>query len=131
MTETVSARIDKFLWAVRIYKTRSQATDACRRGRILIDGNPAKPSKTIHENEILTVRKPPVSYTFKVIHPIENRVSAKIAINNIEDMTPESEKAKAGVRQGGFTGYRKKGSGRPTKKERRTIDKWSNGFDDF
>ncbi|OFY64826.1 MAG: hypothetical protein A2V64_03895 [Bacteroidetes bacterium RBG_13_43_22] len=131
MTDTVSVRIDKFLWAVRIYKTRSQAADACRRGRILIDGNPARPSKTIHGNEILIVRKPPVTYTYKVLHPIENRVSAKIAVSNIEDITPASEKIKLEIRQGSFPGHRKKGSGRPTKKERRIIDEWTNGFDDL
>jgi ribosome-associated heat shock protein Hsp15 len=130
MTENLPVRIDKFLWAVRVYKTRSMAADACRRGRILIDGNPARPSKTLHGNEIITVRKPPVTYTYKVIHLIDNRVSAKLAVNNFEDLTPESEKTKLQIKQPGFPGYRRRGTGRPTKKERRVIDKWTNGFDD-
>ena len=131
MTDIPCVRIDKFLWAVRIYKTRSQATDACRRGKILIDGNPARPSKTIDGREILTVKKPPVTYTYKITFPVDNRVSAKLVINFIEDMTPESEKAKLDMHQGGFPGYRKKGSGRPTKKDRRIIESWTNGFDDY
>lgn len=130
MTGNNSVRIDKFLWAVRIYKTRSQAAEACRRGRILIDDIPARPSKTLHGNELITVKKPPVTYTYKVVNLIENRVSAKIAGNNFEDLTPESEKAKLEMRQPGFPGFRRKGTGRPTKKERRVIDKWDNGFDD-
>jgi ribosome-associated heat shock protein Hsp15 len=131
MSDILSVRVDKFLWAVRLYKTRSLASDACRMGRILIDDIPCKPSKIIDGNEILTVKKPPVVYTYKVIRPIENRVSAKLTINFIEDMTPESEKAKSEMRRTGFPGYRKKGSGRPTKKERRIIDSWTNGFDDY
>jgi ribosome-associated heat shock protein Hsp15 len=131
MTDILSVRIDKYLWAVRIYKTRSQAADACRRGRILIDGNPARPSKTLHGNEVLTIIKPPVTYTFKVVRLIENRVSAKLVFNNFEDMTPESEKMKLEMHHSGFPGFRRKGTGRPTKKERRIIDKWTNGFDDL
>jgi ribosome-associated heat shock protein Hsp15 len=130
MTEYSPVRIDKFLWAVRIYKTRSMASDACIRGRILIDGNSARPSKMLHGNEIITVRKPPVTYSYKVVNLIDNRVSAKLALNNYEDLTPESEKAKLEMRQPGFPGFRRKGTGRPTKKERRVIDNWTNGFDD-
>jgi ribosome-associated heat shock protein Hsp15 len=130
MNDILPVRIDKFLWAVRIYKTRSQAADACKRGRILINGIPARPAKTVEGNEILTVKKPPVSFTYKVIVPIENRVSAKLVINFIEDLTPENEKSRLDMRQAGFPGYRKKGSGRPTKKERRTIDRWADGFKD-
>ncbi len=130
MTDILSVRIDKFLWAVRIFKTRSQAADACRKGKILINGNTARPSKTVGRNEILTVKKPPLTYTYKVTEPVENRVSAKLTVNFIEDLTPESEKARLKLRQAGFPGYRKKGSGRPTKKERRIIDRWANGFDE-
>jgi ribosome-associated heat shock protein Hsp15 len=131
MSEIQSVRIDKYLWAVRIFKSRNQASDACRRGRILVDGNPARPSKTLYGNEILTVKKPPLTYTYKVIHLIGNRVSAKLAINNFEDMTPESEKMKLEMHKSGIPGFRRKGTGRPTKKDRRIIDKWTNGFDDY
>jgi ribosome-associated heat shock protein Hsp15 len=131
MRNIQSVRIDKYLWAVRIFKSRSQASDACRRGRILVDGNPARPSKTLHGNEILTVRKPPVTHTYKVIHLIGNRVAAKLAANHFEDLTPENEKLKYEIGQSGFPGYRRKGSGRPSKKERRIMDRWTNGFDDY
>jgi len=131
MTVNPSVRIDKYLWAVRIYKTRSQAAVACRNGRILIDGIPAKPARTIHVNEILTVKKPPVTYTFKVVNIIENRVSAQLAVSNFEDMTPGEEKKKIEMQKSVSRGYRRKGTGRPTKKERRIIDKWSNGFDHY
>lgn len=130
MTDILPVRVDKFLWAIRIYKTRSQAADACKRGRILINDIPARPAKTVEGNEILTVKKPPVNFTYKVIVPVENRVSAKLVINFIEDLTPENEKSKLEMRQTGLPGFRKKGSGRPTKKERRTIDRWADGFND-
>ncbi len=128
MTKNESVRIDKYLWAVRIFKTRSLATNACRMGRVMINGISAKPSKNIEGNEIITVRKPPLTYSYKAIFPIENRVSAKLAVNYIEEITPENEKLKLGTHGSGPTGFRKKGSGRPTKKERRIIDSWNDGF---
>ena len=81
-------RIDKFLWAVRAYKTRGQAISAIRMGRILINGHPVKPSRVIEGNDILTVRKPPVKYTFKIIIPLSNRFSAKQFGNFLSDLTP-------------------------------------------
>ncbi len=130
MTDNLPVRIDKFLWAIRIFKSRRQASEACRKGRIMINDNVARPSKTIAGNEILTVKKPPVTYTYRVIYPVENRVSAKLVIKFIEDMTPENEKNRIVFHRAVFNGYRKKGSGRPTKKERRIIDLWANGFND-
>jgi len=130
MNGNQAVRIDKYLWAVRIYKTRSQASEECRKGRILINDVAARPSKTINGDETITVRKPPVTYIYKVTGLIQNRVSAKIAVNYYQDLTPENEKAKLDIRQPLFPGYRKKGTGRPTKKERRTIDKWTSGYDD-
>jgi ribosome-associated heat shock protein Hsp15 len=127
MTDKKKVRIDKFLWAVRIFKTRNLSADACRMGRILIANNPAKPSRAIEANEILIVKKPPVIYTYRVIEPIENRISAKLTVEYIEDMTPENEKIKLDIHRAGVAGYRKKGSGRPTKRERRVIDKWKDG----
>lgn len=123
MAEKDPVRIDKFLWSVRLYKTRSIASDECRKGRIIIKEIPVKPSRIILSNEIIIVRKPPVNYTFRVIEPIENRVSAKLVSQFIEDLTPESEKAKLDIRQATGVIYRDKGTGRPTKKERRLIDK--------
>lgn len=130
MTDINPVRIDKYLWAVRIFKTRSLAADACRMGRILINDNPVKPSRSVACNEIMTVRKPPVIYTYKVKGLSENRISAKLVKNYIEDLTPENEKLKLEIHRSGSAGYRKRGSGRPTKKERRIIDMWQDGFND-
>jgi len=130
MSDNQPVRIDKFLWATRIFKTRSQASEACRKGRIMINDNVARPSKTVAGDEILMVKKFPVTFTYRVIRPVENRVSAKFVMNFIEDMTPENEKSRLLLNRVGFNGYRKKGSGRPTKKERRIIDRWANGFND-
>jgi ribosome-associated heat shock protein Hsp15 len=131
MAEKQPVRLDKFLWAVRLYKTRNIASGACRMGRVLINNNPVKPSHYVRVNEILTIRKPPVVFTFKVIEPLENRVSARLVEKYIEDLTPESEKNKIAMNANGFFIYRKKGSGRPTKKERRTMDGWQDGFNDL
>jgi len=123
MTEDKSIRIDKYLWSVRIYKTRSIASEECRKGRISISDVQVKPSRTISKNEIIIVRKPPVNFTYRVIDPIENRVAAKLVQQFIEDITPEEEKLKLEFRHTSGTFLREKGTGRPTKKERRLIDK--------
>ncbi len=123
MGENQNTRIDKFLWAVRLYKTRSIAAEECRKGRIIINNIQVKPSRMILKNEIITVKKLPVIYTFRVIEPIENRVSAKLVEQFVEDLTSEDEKAKLNMKQVGGIIYRDKGTGRPTKKERRLIDK--------
>jgi ribosome-associated heat shock protein Hsp15 len=122
MPEIKNIRIDKFLWSVRIYKTRSIASDECRKGRIIIGEVQVKPSRVVLANEIITVKKPPVVYSYRVIEPIENRVSAKLVTNFIEDLTPDEEKAKLNIRDSIGIVYREKGTGRPTKKERRQID---------
>ena len=129
MTDIKPVRIDKFLWSVRIYKTRSIASEACRRGRIVINDIQVKPSRCVVRDEIITVKKLPVVYTYRIIQPVENRVSAKIVNNYIEDLTPEQEKIKLDIRHAGFSGYREKGSGRPTKKERRSLDRLTDNFD--
>jgi ribosome-associated heat shock protein Hsp15 len=130
MAANKPVRIDKFLWSVRLYKTRSLASDECRKGRIIINNIQVKPSRIITKNEIIIVKKPPVIYTYRVIEPIENRVSAKLAELFIEDLTTGEEKAKLDFRQSAGTVYRNKGSGRPTKKERREIDKLKEDFND-
>jgi ribosome-associated heat shock protein Hsp15 len=123
----VTVRIDKFLWAVRIFKTRSLAASACRMGRILINNTGVKPSRMIEGNEIITVKKPPVTFIYKVKAPVENRISAKLVTNYLEDNTPESEKSKIDISRTISAGFRRRGSGRPTKKERRIIDRWQDG----
>jgi ribosome-associated heat shock protein Hsp15 len=130
MAENKSVRIDKYLWSVRVFKTRSIASDECRKGRISINNVQVKPSRVITKNEVITVKKPPVIYTYRVIEPIENRVGAKLVDQFAEDITSEEEKAKLDIRQSIVTGYRDKGTGRPTKKERRLIDKLNEDFSD-
>jgi len=130
MEDSKDIRIDKFLWAARIYKTRSIASEECRKGKILVSGQPVKPSRIISPGEIITIKKPPVTFTYRVIEPAGNRVSAKLVGNLIEDLTPEEEKVKLDIRQPLTGGYRPRGSGRPTKKERRLIDRLQGGLDD-
>ena len=127
----MNVRIDKFLWAVRLFKTRSLATSACRMGRILIEGSAVKPSRMIQGNEIISVKKPPVTFIYKVKEPVENRVAAKLVTNYLEDITPETEKLKISITRTVSAGFRRKGTGRPTKKERRVIDRWQDGNSDF
>jgi ribosome-associated heat shock protein Hsp15 len=131
MSEENSVRIDKFLWAVRIFKTRSLATDECRKGRILINNVQVKPSRNVSKGEILIVRKPPVNYTFRVIDLVENRVPAKLTGNFIENITPESEISKLSLSKTGILSFRDRGTGRPTKKERRNLDKFIDDFQNY
>jgi ribosome-associated heat shock protein Hsp15 len=115
-------RVDKWLWAVRIYKTRNQATEACKKGRILIREQPVKPSRVLRINDIIQIKKPPVIYSYKVTGLLAKRLSARLVKDYVENITPESELQKLKVRETFFIS-RDKGSGRPTKKERRTMDK--------
>jgi len=130
MADNKPIRVDKFLWSVRIYKTRSIASDECRKGRIIINNIQVKPSRTVLKDEIITIKKPPVIYSYRIIEPIENRVSAKLVEQFIEDITTDEEKAKLDIRQVGGIVYRDKGTGRPTKKERRLIDKIKDDIQD-
>jgi ribosome-associated heat shock protein Hsp15 len=122
-------RIDKFLWAVRIFKTRSLASEACRKGRIIINNVQVKPSRIVTANETIIVKKLPLIFSYSIIEPIENRVSAKLVHHYINDITPEEEKAKMVNKELSGFGFRNKGTGRPTKKERRNIDKLNEGLD--
>lgn len=128
MTEKESVRIDKFLWAVRLFKTRGLAANACRTGRVMADNKIVKPSKYLEGNEILVIRKPPVTYTYRITALTGNRISSKLTGNFLEDLTPEEEKIKLKMSHSAPYGYREKGSGRPTKKERRVIDRWKDIF---
>ncbi len=117
----MEARIDKWLWAVRIFKTRTIAADACKKGRITINGVNAKPSKSVKEGDTVSVRKAPVTYTFKVLQAIENRVGAKLVPTMMENLTPPDQYELLEMnRIGGFI-RRDSGLGRPTKKDRRDI----------
>ncbi len=119
------ARIDKWLWAARIYKTRTLAAEACKNGRITINGAQAKPSRTIKAGNEIGVKKPPVTYTFRVLQPIERRVGAKLIPEILENITtPDQYELLELSRISGFVN-RAKGTGRPTKKDRRAIDDFS------
>jgi len=120
-------RIDKFLWSVRLYKTRSKATEACKKGRIFIDDIAVKASRQVTKDEIIKVKKPPVLYTYRIKELPVSRMSAKLVDDFIEDLTPEDEKIKLDLKQkAGINKHRYKGSGRPTKKDRRDLDKFRN-----
>ncbi len=117
-----SARIDKWLWAARIFKTRSIAAEACKNGRITIKGINVKPSHTIKAGDVVSVRKPPITYSFEVLKPIEQRVGAKLINEIYNDVTaPEQYELLEMNRISGFVD-RARGTGRPTKKDRRQID---------
>ena len=115
-------RLDKWLWAVRIFKTRNQSTEACKRGRVLVNGMPAKASKEMGIDDRITVRKPPVVYSYRVKELIERRVSAKLVPQYLEDLTSLEELDKLKVNEAFFF-TRERGTGRPTKKDRRLLDK--------
>ena len=118
----MEARLDKWLWAARIFKTRSIAADACKNGRITMEGVKQKASKMIKEGDIIEVRKPPITYSFKVLKAIQNRVGAKLVPEVMENMTAKEQLELLEMnRISGFVG-RARGTGRPTKKERRELD---------
>lgn len=119
-----SVRIDKWLWAVRIYKSRSLASDACKNGKIEIEDQAVKPSRAVSVGDIISVKKPPYTYTYEVKGLIEKRVGAKLAVENYSDLTPEDELLKIKTIQESAFFTRDRGTGRPTKKERRMIDRF-------
>ena len=116
------ARIDKWLWAARIFKTRSIAADACKNGRVTIKGVNVKPSHMVKAGETVCVRKPPVTYSFKILKTIEQRVGAKLLPEIYENVTPPDQYELLEMnRISGFVN-RARGTGRPTKKDRRQMD---------
>lgn len=118
----MEARLDKWLWAARIFKTRTIAADACKNGRITIGGVKQKASKMIKEGDVIEVRKPPITYAFKVLKAIQNRVGAKLVPEVLENVTSKEQLELLEMnRISGFVG-RARGTGRPTKKERRDLD---------
>jgi ribosome-associated heat shock protein Hsp15 len=116
------SRIDKWLWAVRIYKTRSQATIACRTGKVKINDVSVKPSHGVKIEEIIKVSIPPFTKTIKVLGLPERRVSAKLAENFVTDLTPKEEYQKVKIMKEINFEYRERGLGRPTKRHRREIE---------
>jgi ribosome-associated heat shock protein Hsp15 len=123
MSKPQSVRLDKWLWAVRIYKTRSLATAACRNGRVTIAGQPVKPAREVKINDLILAQNGDITRTIKVLGLLEQRVGAAAVPQFAEDLTPPSEyeKRKDPVLQPLF--FRPKGLGRPTKKDRRSMRK--------
>ena len=129
--ETV--RIDKWLWAVRVFKTRTIAAEACKKGRILIDNNSVKPARMIRIGDVVQVKKPPVTYSFKVIDISQKRMRAKLVSNFMENVTPPEEYEILEMNKiSGFVD-RQRGTGRPTKKDRRDMVQFTENldFDEF
>ena len=134
-------RVDKWLWAMRVFKTRTVATEACKKGRVFIGNTVAKPSRTIKVGDIVNVRKPPVTYSFMVLALAQNRLGAKLVPEYMENITPKEQyDLLEVVKISGFID-RRKGLGRPTKREGRELERftsdiydtdgWDFDFDDF
>lgn len=118
------ARIDKWMWAARIFKTRTIAAEACKKGRISINGSQMKPARMVKPGDVVQVRKPPVTYSFKVLQAIEKRVGAKLVPEIMENVTtPDQYELLETSKISGFVD-RARGTGRPTKKERRDLDEF-------
>lgn len=119
------ARVDKWLWAARIFKTRSMAAAACKKGQVSLNGAPLKPSRTVRAGDIINVRKPPVTYSFKIKQAIEKRVGARLIPEILENVTPPAQYELLEMnRISGFVN-RAKGTGRPTKKDRRSLEEFT------
>ena len=115
-------RIDKYLWAIRVFKTRTDATDACKGGKVKVGTVNAKPSRAVAPGEVITVRKGVATFTYKVLQLVDHRLGAKLVPDYAENLTPEEElnKLKAPVET--FFVTRDRGTGRPTKKDRRALE---------
>lgn len=124
-----SVRIDKYLWSIRAYKTRSEATAACRGGKVRVNGADAKPSKEVKVGDVITVRKGPATYTYKVTELVQKRQGAKNVAAFAENLTPQSELDKLARPVETIAFRRDPGAGRPTKKDRRLLDALVAGVD--
>ena len=125
------ARIDKWLWAARIFKTRTIAAAACKKGQVSMNGTTLKASRTIKAGDVVDVRKPPITYSFRVLQPIERRVGAKLIPEILENVTTADQYELLEMNKiSGFIG-RAKGTGRPTKKDRRNLDDFQNDVPEF
>lgn len=126
-------RVDKWLWAVRIFKTRTIAAEACKKGRVMIDGVVVKPSRNVKVGDIVDVRKPPVTFSFKVLALADKRMGAKLVPGFMENVTAPDQYELMELNK--LSGYidRQRGTGRPTKKERRDLDQFTGSidFEDF
>ena len=123
-----SVRIDKYLWAIRVFKTRTDATDACKGNKVTVGGAAVKPSREVKAGDVVEVRKGAVHYTYRIIAPLEKRVGAKEVEKYALNLTPESELEKLHAPVETFFIKRDRGTGRPTKKERREMDTLYDSF---
>lgn len=120
-------RIDKYLWAIRVYKTRTDATDACKGGKVRVNGADTKPSKLVKVGDTIVARKGAVTYTYKVLQLLDKRQGARLVPEFAENLTPPEELAKLRAPVETFFLKRDRGAGRPTKKDRRQMDDlWDN-----
>lgn len=115
-------RIDKYLWAIRVFKTRTDATDACKGGKVRLNGNDVKPSRTVACGDVINVRKGAVLYSYKVVATIEKRAGAKLVPEYAENITPQDELDKLRHPVETFFLKRDPGTGRPTKRDRRQME---------
>lgn len=122
-------RIDKWLWASRLFKTRSIATEACKKGRVTMRGVTLKPSRLIKEGDIIEVRKPPITWSFKVLKAVGNRVGPKLVPEILENVTTQEQLELLELSRMAAVSQRARGMGRPTKKERRDIDSYAADLD--
>ncbi|MET3732028.1 RNA-binding S4 domain-containing protein [Moheibacter stercoris] len=120
-------RLDKFLWYVRYFKTRSIAADAVKKNRVKVNGDVAKASREVTPSDVITVRKDQIDYQFEIIQLPKTRLGAKLVSLHIMDKTPKEEYAKLELRKMEQDYYREKGEGRPTKKDRRDLDDFMDG----
>jgi ribosome-associated heat shock protein Hsp15 len=126
MGDAENVRIDKFLWAVRLFKTRSTAAEACKKGRVQINGTSVKSSRTVKPGDTIDVKTPPVTRTYKVLAIAEKRMGAKLVPGFIKDITPEDQLEILELTRLAYKQGRRKGLGRPTKKDRRDIERLFN-----
>ena len=124
----MDVRLDKYLWAVRVFKTRSDAADAIRNNRVLVNGSYAKPSREVKEGDVIAVKRMPVTYQYKVLELVSSRQGAKNVPQYCLNITPQEELDKLTVPRETVFVFRERGTGRPTKKERREIDALMDGF---
>jgi ribosome-associated heat shock protein Hsp15 len=121
-------RLDKYLWAVRVFKTRSDAADAIRNNRVLVNDAYAKPSREVKQGDVIAVKKQPVTYQYKVLELVSSRQGAKNVPQYCLNITPQEELDKLTIPRETVFVFRERGTGRPTKKERREIDALMDGF---
>lgn len=123
-------RIDKWMWAVRLFKTRSLAADACKKGKVLMSGNSVKASRNIKVGDVVQIKRAPITYSFKVLALSENRMGAKLVPDFMENVTTQEQLEILEMSKYSSFGKRDRGTGRPTKKERRDLDEYLDPMDD-